>query len=171
MLCLMLVAPGMLDSQPQEKPLSPEFHEVTSLDTPHPVNISISPQFPSSMSSCPSLSAPPHTIWVKTSKKCSFLLLTGLFCSEKTKLLLTHPQFHFSTPPQGPWGLPSLSMRAEGQHQAGLCSSERPEHLPCATWPETPQGWSCALKNSQGASPRGAAQTQAVPAMEHTTFI
>lgn len=57
-----------------------------------------------------------------------------------------------------------MSMRAEGQHQAGLCSSEMPEHLPCAR--DTP-----GLKNLQGASPRGAAQTQAVPAMENTTFI
>ena len=44
-LYLVLVAPGMLDSQPGEKPLSPEFHRVTGLDIPDPVNISISPQF------------------------------------------------------------------------------------------------------------------------------
>lgn len=53
MLFLVLVAPGVLDSQPGEKPLSPEFHRVTcgvGLDTPDPVIISISPQFTSSVS-------------------------------------------------------------------------------------------------------------------------
>lgn len=78
------------------------------------------------------------------------------------------PLLYFST---GSLGLPSLSMRTEGQHQAGLCNSEGPERLPCAAWPETPHGWSRALEHFQGASPRGAVQTEAVPGMEHTAFI
>lgn len=47
---LYLVALGMLDSQPGEKPLSPEFRRITGLDTQDPVYISISLQFTSSVS-------------------------------------------------------------------------------------------------------------------------